>query len=143
MNSCNKCSLKTCSWLSLLISVIIGIAAGYIFSLGLFPGIIGVTARIALRLGVLTIGFVLASLVACGLLWTNQIKECFSGDISGLVLGALGTVVVTLIILSIALSPASLVSAILVGLGAFFVTLMIISLVYLIKCLVCVLRFRP
>ncbi len=143
MNSCKKCNLKTCSWIALVASVIIGIIAGYVFSLGLFPHVLGVTARIALRLGVLTISFVLAGICLCGLIWTNQIRECFSGGIGCLLAGAFGTVIFSLIIMSIPLSYASTISAILVGLCSACTTLMIISLINTIRCLVCELRFRP
>ena len=142
MNSCKKCDLRTCNWLAIVASLFVGILVGYFFSLGLVPSILAVTARIALRLAVLTIGFVLAGLCLSALWYPNQLRACFGGGLACLLIGAFGTVVAALIILSIALSPASIFSIIIVGLGAFFLALMIISLVYLIKCLICVVSVR-
>ncbi len=142
MNSCNRCNPRTGIWVALIASVIIGIVAGYVFSLGLLTGVISVTARIALRLAVLAIAFVLAGLVLCGFIWTSQIRECFIHGTSGLLVGGFGTIVVATILMSLSAAIGVTITAIIVGLGAFFAALMVVALINLIRCLICELRFR-
>jgi len=137
MNSCKKCIFSTCGCLAILAALLIGAAVGALFFFGLLPNILTVVARIVLRLGVLTIAFILAAQALSSLYLPNPLRDCLCSGITCLLVGAFGSVILAIAALSVALAPFSIIYAVIVGLGALFLTLMIIALIAFIRCVLC------
>jgi len=137
MNSCKKCDFNACGCLAIIASLLIGAAVGALFYFGFLPNILAVVARIVLRLGVLTIAFVLAAQALSSLYLPNPLRDCLCGGITCLLVGAFGSVILAIAALSVALAPFNFIYAVIVGLGAVFLALMIIALIQFIRCVQC------
>jgi len=135
--SCKKCDFSALSCLAIAAALLIGAAVGALYYFGFLPLIVPDVARIVLRLGVLTIGYVLIALLFSSLSMHNPVRDCLCSGIAPLLAGAVGSIVLAIAVLSVALTPGNVIFAILVGLGAAFFTLMIIALIVFISCVLC------
>jgi hypothetical protein len=138
MNSCNKkCNFNSCSCLAIAAALLIGAAVGALFYFGFLPGIVPDVAQIAIRLGILTIAYILLAQLFSSLYLPNPVRDCLCCGIAPRLVGAFGTVILGIAILSVALTPGNLIFAALVGLGAAFLALLIIALISFINCVLC------
>jgi len=143
--NCNNnkcCNFNTWGCLAIAAALLLGAAVGALFYFGFLPGIVPDVARIALRLGVLAIAYVLIAQLFSSLYLPNPLRDCLCCGIAPLLVGAFGTVVLAIALLSVALVPGNLIFAVLVGLGAAFFTLLIIALIAFINCVLCRLCMR-
>jgi hypothetical protein len=142
MNSCKKCSLSACSCLAAVVAIIVGVAVGALFFFSLLPFIQTIVASIVLELGVWAIAFILVAQILSSLYLPNPLRDCLCSGIGCLLAGAFGSVILAIIALSVVLTPYSIISAVIVGLGALFFTLLIISLISFIRCVLCKMCMR-
>ncbi len=124
-NSCNNCGM------ALLISILAGIAVAVLFSLGLIANlIIGLWIIFGISILVLSL-FIIFSEGIC-----REKFDCFKKSITihgkCLFIGAIGTILTTLISLSASLLITSTFAIITMFLVAFFFILMLISLAQLL-----------
>lgn len=119
------------SFISILIGIISGIIVGYNVYLALIPEIvIGLWVGLGIGLGTLLILF-LTSLFICG-----RKESCICENGNNLIISALGTIVTTIIGLSITIVPESIGIAILIGLATLFLIMTLLTIVKTIYCLV-------
>lgn len=116
--------------IDLVVSIGIGILAGYLFSIGDVPNIV-ISSWIAFAVSLASL-LILPALIAVD---PSSCENCKRNYSAGLVLGAAGTLVLSLAALSIQLNPAFLSVVILVGLGAAFFTFTLIALIAYLLCL--------
>lgn len=116
-----------CNVLAVIAGIIFAVAAGILFSGGGFVGIT-IALWIAFGLAVLTLLILVYCIVEASDLRCSALKEylCVLG--TPLLIGILGTLVTSLIALSITLTPAAISSVVLVALTAFFLAFMLIVL---------------
>ncbi len=138
MNSSGKCFNITWCCIGIFISLIVGIIIGVLFAFHVFTSLI-TAVWILLGIAVLTLIFVELALIFGALSFTNPLNECLRRGIRCLLIGIIGTIIIAIILLSITLT-ISIPVIILVGLLAFFFTLMIISLIALIRCIIVSMR---
>ena len=121
---CNcKCILNA------VISVIVGIIVAVLSFLCILVAVQAVWVALALAVLILLI---LIFLVVFG---DDDIKKCICSNGICLAIGVVGTIAVSLLILAI-VHITFLFAAVLFGIGGFFLSLMIISLLQLLICLV-------
>jgi hypothetical protein len=121
-----------CISIALPVSLLAGILVAILFAFELIPGITTAT-WIVFGLGVLALIFVLLALVRIDGRDTVFLKS-LKRLLPCLLAGIFGTILSSLAALSIVLTPSAIFSIILVGLVAFFFSLLISSLILLIKC---------
>lgn len=133
---CNeKCSFNACSCTGILISIVIGAIFGLLYAFGLLPGIV-VAAWIAFGLAVLAITGLVAGVFVAAVHPVSPLSKCLCKNTTCLLAGIIGTILTTLVLLSVALSPGFLAVIILVAIAAFFFTLMTIGIIKFIQCIV-------
>lgn len=85
MNSCNKkCNFNSCSCLAIAAALLIGAAVGALFYFGFLPGIVPDVAQIAIRLGILTIAYILLAQLFSSLYLPNPVRDCLCCGIAPL-----------------------------------------------------------
>ena len=117
-------------WLfNIFISVIAGIAVGYLFSIGNVPNI---TTAVWIAFGI-----ALAILFLAPVYRFAGRRGCYCAGLysAPLIIGAAGTVILAIAALAITLSPASIAVAVLIGLGTLFFTFTLITFVAYIYCI--------
>ena len=101
-----------------------------LFLTGVFTGIT-TGLFIALAISVIAIFFLIISLSNCN----SCSIDCFRTNGICLLIGAIGTIISSIIALSVTLTAGSLLGTVLIGIVAFFFTLTISSIISLIICL--------
>ncbi len=111
-----------------------GVLIGILFNMGLLPGIVTAVwiavAVAALTLAGLVAGAIVASKDSCSIS-----AGCLGCRVGGLVAAAAGVLLSGVAALTVGLTVGSLLSAILVGAGAFFFMFLIVQAVDLVVCL--------
>ena len=134
--NCNKCYNGINVILAVIISTIVGVAVGILFSFGLIPVTLNLI-RIALIISVIAIGILLSTILSAN--WARECKVirgiCWAGKM--LLIGAIGTLLSGTIVAVIGLTEVPVLSAVFVGLTAFFFIWTILYIIFLIKCLIC------
>ena len=117
--------------LGVVLSILFGVAAGFLFFSGLLPTVI---------FG--AIGASVVALVALILFWVSLINkkpyndtDCACENFGLLLTGAIGTLITSFIVFSVTLVAASPIFAILIGLLAFFAALTLVGIVSYLACL--------
>lgn len=132
MSSCRRTTVSYDSGsLGVILSILFGVAAGFLFFNGFLPTI--------------TLGTIVAAVVAgvaLILFWVSLISkkpytdnDCVCENFGLLLTGALGTLITAFIIFSVTLVTTSVVFAILIGVSAFFFALTIAGIVSYLGCL--------
>lgn len=124
-----------CGAIGTVLGIISGVIVAVLFSLGLTPLIIA-GIWVAFGIAALTLIYIIALAVrdACNNCCT--LKKCLSGDLKCLLAGTFGTILATLILVSVSLEISSIIVTIIVGIATFFLIFLIASLISFIKCLV-------
>jgi len=131
---CDGCSFNACSCLGIIISVVFGAIVGVLFAFGFIP-FIETAAWIALGLGVFSLIVLIAASFLAGITAPNPLSSCLCGNAACLLAGIIGTIIASIIALSIVLDPAFISVIALVAIGALFFALMIVGLISLICCI--------
>lgn len=131
MGTCrrNSCACDS-GMMGVILSILFGVAAGFLFTNGLLPTI--------------TFGAIVAAVIAVValiLFWVSVISrkpysetDCVCENFGLLLTGIFGTLITAFIVLSVTLVATSTVFAILVGLLAFFFALTIAGIVSYLAC---------
>ena len=126
--NCERKLTNIFSLISIAAAPGIGVLIAVLFNMGLLPGIVtGVWVAIAVA-ALLLVGLIIGSATA-----PSGCLPCRIGSITAAAVGVLFTGVAALII---GLTVGSMLSAVLVGFGAFFFVFLMIQVVNLIICLV-------
>ena len=120
---------RVCSVFAIVVSVVIGIVAA------IFQGTSVIATVPYYLLGSVVVALVYLAVLVLSVSIKSNIGTCAKTPLSLLLLGTLGTVLSSGVLLA-ALSPASVLGAIVVGIQVFFVSLMLISVGCYIKCIV-------
>ena len=125
-----NCSCKeNCVALSAVASIILGIVAAFLA----FTSVIAVTPAflwVLFGIAVVYLGVVLLT----GSLSRRTVRSCICSVLPSFLTGALGTIVLSVILLGIAFGAGSVLGAILVGALIFFFFLLLTTTACLIKC---------
>ena len=120
----------SCATAALIISVIVGVVAAFLQILGVIT--VG-TAFLWVTLGIAVV--YLAGLVAASALSRRTERpSCACGVLNTLLVGILGTVLLSLVLLAVGIVATSVLSAIGVGLLLFFLTLIITASTCYVRC---------
>ena len=135
--NCNKsCICGGCKLVGTILGIIVGVIIGIIFSLG-YTSLIATGIWIAFGLATFFLLYILGALLfglcsgSCSI-----IVSCIRQNLGCLLTGIVGTILTTLAALSVSLDTASIAIILLVGLGAFFFTFLIVGIISFIKCAV-------
>ena len=137
MNCGENCSNNIC--IAVIISVVVGAIVGVLFAFGLIPAIT-TAIWISFGLAVLNLIFLVAGLFTAALFKRTLLARCLRCNGAVLLAGIIGTIVLSIALLSIVLVVTSIGIAALVAIGAFFTALMLVSLIYLLTCILDSLR---
>ncbi|MDF2588401.1 MAG: hypothetical protein K0S41_2242 [Anaerocolumna sp.] len=118
-----------------IISIILGVVIAVLFSNGVIPYIRSIVKAV-LILAVLLLASHVVSSILSYFMDHVRIKACLASAGIPLLVSSIGTIVVGIIALGIILNIASIPVAILIGFGGFFFSLMILSFIFFIICLV-------
>lgn len=124
------CGMTCACIIGITISGFIALIIAGLFLTGVFTGIT-TGLFIALAISVIAIFFLIISLSNCN----SCSIDCFRTNGICLLIGAIGTIISSIIALSVTLTAGSLLGAVLIGIVAFFFTLTISSIISLIICL--------
>lgn len=130
----NECP-SGCSCAGIVISLVVAIVVGVLFYFGYIPFIV-TAAWIAFGLGVMTLILLFVSLAIASGHRRSVLRECLCRRAKCLLIGAVGSIVLSIALVSITVVTSILIT-ILVALGAFFLTLILLSLAGLIGCMIC------
>jgi hypothetical protein len=119
----------------IMISIIIGAIVAVLFASGLIPFITTV-AWIFFGISLLILVLYIWGLVIGVINFPNAITQCLDLTSCMLLTGVIGTLITSIIAISIVLIPALAAVVALVAIMAFFFSIMIISLVCYIVCIV-------
>ena len=121
----------SCNGLAIVASLFIGIISAILS----FTGIITVTPVffwVILGVAVGYLAIVLASSVASKY---NDNKQCICSSLELLLIGILGSILTSLVLLAVAFAATSVLGAIVLGVALFFFSLLFTSTACLVKCL--------
>lgn len=134
--NCNNCNFNACSFLGVFISILFGALIGVLFAFGLIPNIV-ISAWIAFGISVLALIFLMLTVITAATNPSKALTRCLNNNTTCLLVAIFGTLIFTLVALSIVLTTTSILIIIIVAISAFFFTLLIIALIALIACIVC------
>lgn len=117
----------------IVLSIIAGITIGTLYFWGLLPIIVfGIVGALAITVISLILVIILISIIYkyC----SESVHDCLNSYGLLLLIGILGTIITTLILLSIIITPLNFIVSTLVGFATFFFVLQILSLVFTLIC---------
>lgn len=131
MNNCN-CSYRCdCTAVSVVASIIIGIITGFLT----FNGIITLTPAFLWVVFGIAVVFLGVTALASAANNGYSVRACVCTALSALVIGALGTILLSLILLAVTFAATSVIGAIFAGFLLAFFSLLITSVACLVKLL--------
>lgn len=133
--SCNKCFNATCACIGVLVSVIIGAIVGVLYAFNNIP-FITTAAWIAFGLGAFSLIVLIAGVYLSAVTAAYALSKCLCKNITFLLISIIGTIVLSLIILVAPLNILFLSNILLVAFAGLFLSLLIVSLVCFIICIV-------
>lgn len=142
MNCCErKCNCgPTCS-LAVIVGLLFGAIIGVLFALDFIPNII-LAVWIVLALGVLALALLFVSALTSGVVMCGVLIKCLRQHTTCLLTGIIGTIISTIILISVVLDPALLLVQIFIAIAAFFFVFMLTELIFFIYCLACENRYN-
>ena len=123
---------RECLGLSVVVSLIVGIAAAFLA----FAAVITVTPAFLWVVFGIAVGFIALALASATLLQGTVPCRSFCSVLNALIVGAIGTVLVSLILLAITFAATSIIGAILTGVLLFFFVLTLTAAACLARCIV-------
>lgn len=130
MNSLYCGCRSNCTLFAFCISIIIGIVTSFLR----ITAVITVTPAFLWVIFGIAVGFLAISLLNVGAYDRIQSKDCICANITALLIGILGTIFGSVILLAITFVATSIIGAIITGGTLFFFFLMLISASCLIRC---------
>ncbi len=128
----NNCG---CNIFAVIVSIIIGLITGFVFSIGLIPGAI-LFIIIALVFSVFSVGTVLFSAFVANVgKYTNSFYKCVCSYGKCVLIGAIGTFISTTVTITIGIL-IPILSAILVGISTVFFVFLVINVFSMIYCII-------
>jgi len=126
--NCNKLS---CTTAALIAGVIIGVVAAFLQ----VTAVITVTAAFLWVVFGIAVVFLGALAVTAPRTTDAESCGCVCSTLNGILAGALGTILFSVVLLAVGITATSILSAVLVGLLLFFFTLLLGSMACLTRCL--------
>ena len=120
----------SCLAVGVIVGIFAAIAVGLLFYFGVISGLT-IALWVAFGIGVFTL---IATFLTAILTPIWYVGGCFCRNRRGLLIGGFGTVLTTVIALSITLASASVLSAIILALVTFFLLIAIFSLICFVIC---------
>ena len=135
--SCNegKSSCGSSCVIAAIVGLVFGALIGILFAFDLIPNIV-VSVWIAFGLGVLALVMLFAAALTSSVVMCGTLGRCLRKNAVCLLVGIIGTIVFTVILLSIVINPILLSAQVLVAIAAFFFVFMLSALVAFILCLI-------
>lgn len=130
--NCEKRVINAFEVISIAITPVLGVLIGVLFANGLLPGIIA-GVWIAIAVAAISVAAILIGSAAV----SRGASGCLPCRVGSLVASAAGTLLAGVAAITIGLTVGSILSAALVGIGAFFFFFLIARAVSLAVCLVC------
>ena len=118
--------------LAIIIAIVLSFVVGILFFVDLIPAIF-----LLLGTGLIFAVGIILTLVAVAAFGKDNISCCVCKFGICLLIGAIGTIITSIIALLIDVFAGSIIIAILIGIFVFFFVLMIISFIKFILCLIC------
>ena len=128
MGSCNCRCRRDCTLIAAIISAIIGVVAAFLFISGTItvtPAFLWAVAGVA----VVYLGILVATAAR------GESRQCLCPALNAVLLGILGTVLFSLVLLAVGIVATSTLSAVLIGLLLAFFTLTLTASGCLVRCL--------
>ncbi len=122
-----------CDVVGLILGVLAGVAAGLLFNAELLVGLVAVIP-IVLGFGAAVLALLLVALTVAACRRGCACTECLAGSGTRLLVGALGTVVSTLLFLLFTTGTLFILQAVLVALVAFFFVYLLVQLACYVVC---------
>ena len=131
MASCDSGCKCSCSAISFIASIIIGIIAAVLR----YTAVITVTpAFLWVVFGIAVVYLALAFVATASVRTGSNTRQCICSALSALITGILGTVLLSVVLLAIEFAATSFIGAVLVGALLFFFSLTVTSTACLVKC---------
>ena len=127
-NSNCRCRID-CTALAVVAGIVIGIITGFLR----FSAIIAVTPAFLWVTFGIAIGFLLFAFITRNG-YNTDIPLCRCASFTTFIVGILGTILISIILLAIPFVATSVLGAIITGLLLFFFTILIVSVVCLLRC---------
>lgn len=122
---------RDCALLAAVVSVIVGVVAAFLQ----ITAVITLTpAFLWVALGIAVV-YLAVLLVSTALARRAENRPCLCGNLETVLAGILGTILFAVVLLAVGITATSVISAILVGLLAAFVTLIFTGTACLVRCL--------
>ena len=115
---------------SIALSIIFGIIVGALFFMGFITGIETV---IWIVFGLAVLNYILFLMI--DLLDNEYLSTCKCKYLTGIFVGIIGTIILSIVALGIVLSVGSIISSIVAAIGGFFVAFMFINILLFLLCL--------
>lgn len=115
---------------SIALSIIFGIIVGALFFMGFITGIETV---IWIVFGLAVLNYILFLMI--DLLDSEHLRTCKCKYLTGIFVGIIGTIILSIVALGIVLSVGSIISSIVAAIGGFFVAFMFINILLFLLCL--------
>ena len=115
---------------SIALSIIFGIIVGTLFFMGFITGIETV---IWIVFGLAVLNYILFLII--DLLDSDNLRPCKFKYLTGIFVGIIGTIILSIVALGIVLSVGSIISSIVAAIGGFFVAFMFINILLFLLCL--------
>lgn len=135
--NCNKCCGNPCeTCITVLVGVVVATIIALLFAFDYIPGI--VTALwVVFGFAVLNLIFLVVGQFSASLVRYSILGNCMCCKSAILLVSIIGTIVLSLIALSITLVITEIASIVLIALVAFFATLMVLASIWLLRCVLC------
>lgn len=128
-NCCGRCVRCSCTFLAVVLSVAVGVITAFLTIMGtiaLTPAFLWVTLGIAAV-------YLLGNLVASAL--AKETVSCCCPALTAILVGILGTLVFSVVLLAVSFPATSVLGAIFAGLLLFFLFLIFFSTACYVRCL--------
>lgn len=132
MNLCNCIFKSRCTTSAILAGILIGVISAFLQ----ITGTAIITPAFLLGSLVLAVLFLALLLLSVSLAPKTSIRECLCDVLTILLAGILGTVLLALILIASGITATSVISAILVGILLFFLTLIFTGAACFIRCII-------
>lgn len=128
----NPCGFSACGALGLITSVIFGVIVSILLATDVIPFILA-SVWIDLGLGVLTLIFLFIGVDIASVNQRSPLYKSLRGEINWLLSGTIGTILSALSLVTVAETIGTIPLIVLVGIDAFFLSLMVIGWISLLN----------
>lgn len=135
MNNSDRSGFNACGFIGIIISIILSALVGTLFIFGFIP-FIELATWIVFGLAILILFFLVLGAFLAGVTKSDALSKCLCQNGCYLLVGVIGTIISTLILLSSVLSLCILTILPFVVVATFFFSLMIIALIALLSCII-------